>query len=371
MKELTKEDLLNAVATYNADPYCVENEEMAEELYNDIRGNYEEIKDLSEAIDAAEKLDIKPYMQVRRIYEFDGGYFALDSDICLNHAETLAFSKKQWSALQKIEPDIDLIQYDDLVIIANIANRWFASYKIKNWQINTLVDLGSAIVADKIEVDEIESLCEAKGWIYCDDREQTIDGDIAIDLIPKRGEILKMVDIDRFVIVENKREIKYNDDWVNVSEDWQNYYIEFQDGDSEGTYPKDSFTLRQALDTQLYFKKEDFYSDDDREKAEEEIAQKVLERYDCLGADLYLYYDGDGGFSNIEISTTKDNMKKFADYFNKHEEEFASNIKVSDFNLDDEDDREEFADIVRESIREYATEVAGDYDYMWGTIEED
>lgn len=45
MKELTKEDLLNAVATYNADPYSVDDIDMAEELYNDIFGNYEEVED--------------------------------------------------------------------------------------------------------------------------------------------------------------------------------------------------------------------------------------------------------------------------------------------------------------------------------------
>lgn len=84
MKELTKEDLLNAVATYNVDPYCVEDMDMAEELYIDIMGNYEEVKDPDEAAEAAEKLDIKPNMEYKHIYQFYGGYFVLNKDIILH-----------------------------------------------------------------------------------------------------------------------------------------------------------------------------------------------------------------------------------------------------------------------------------------------
>lgn len=84
MKELRKEDLLNAVATYNADPYSVDDIDMAEELYNDIFGNYEEVEDADEAIEAAEKLDIKPNMEYKHIYQFNGGYFVLNKDIILH-----------------------------------------------------------------------------------------------------------------------------------------------------------------------------------------------------------------------------------------------------------------------------------------------
>lgn len=262
MKELTKEDLLNAVATYNADPYCVENEEMAEELYNDIIGNYEEIEDISDAIEAAWRLDIKSDMQVRHIYQFNGGYFVLNKDIIYTK-DALDFSEAQWKSLMNFEPGL-FINYCDLSIIAAIANRWFSSYQIKESQIWSLADLGNAIIAGKINKDEVADICKGKiGWIKCEGSDYD-DSDIAIDLISSRGKRLRLID-DGFEVVENSREIKYEDYWVNVREDWQNYYIEFQDGDREGVYPKDSFTLGQALDAQLSSKKENFYSNDDKE----------------------------------------------------------------------------------------------------------
>ena len=255
---MKEKDLLNAVATYNADPYCVETEEMAKELYNDICGNYEEITDPSGAIDAAEKLDIKPYMQVRHIYEFKGGYFALNDDIYLEHIEPLAFSEKQWDALKKIEPDIFYIERDDLPIIANIANKWFASYKIDNLQIASLKDLGNAIIAGKIDREAVADICRDRiGWIKCEKPDYD-DSDIAIDLIRRpRGERLQLTD-DGFEVVENSREIKYKGYWMTISEDSQYYYIKVIDGAEEKMYSNEEFTLEQALEFQLHLDDESY-----------------------------------------------------------------------------------------------------------------
>lgn len=383
MKKLRKENLLNAVvapcksteelrrSAYNfyAEPYCVEDEKVAEELYNSLLDGYEEITDISDAIEAFEKLKIEPDMQVRRIFEYPGGIFALKEDIVWNK-DYIEFTEVQWHALMNFEPGL-FIKYEDLDVVANIANNWFANYKIKESKIMSLDDLGYAIVAGKVEPEDYPNICEERGWLCCSDYEYYDDTDIAVDLFIERGERLTFVDTDAFIVAENRRSLKYKDYWVSICEDSQYYYIDFQTGTGEAMYPKSSFTLEQALSDQYHLDEEQVYSDDDRERAEEEIARKVLARYNCEGADLYLYYDGDGGFSKIEIPANRANLQMFADYFCQHEEEFASNIKVSDFDLDDEDDREEFADIVRDSIREYATEVAGDYDYMWGTIEED
>lgn len=51
-------EFINGVATFNADPYCVENEEQAQELYNETQGELEEITDEYDFEDATEKLDL-------------------------------------------------------------------------------------------------------------------------------------------------------------------------------------------------------------------------------------------------------------------------------------------------------------------------
>lgn len=246
MKELTKEDLLNAVATYNADPYCVEDEKVAEELYNSILDGYEEITDISDAIEAFEKLEIEPDMQVRRIFKYSGGIFALKEDIVWNK-DYIEFTEVQWHALMNFEPGL-FIKYEDLDVVANIANNWFENYKIKESKIMSLDDLGYAIVAGKVEPEDYPNICEERGWLCCIDYEYYNDTDIAVDLFVERGERLTFVDTDAFIVSENRRSLKYKDYWVSICEDSQYYYIDFQTGAGEAMYPKESFSLEQALE---------------------------------------------------------------------------------------------------------------------------
>ena len=46
-------------------------------------------------------------------------------------------------------------------------------------------------------------------------------------------------------------EISYEGYQVHVREDEENWYIDFQTGLGEGIYPKDSFSLEQALKDQM------------------------------------------------------------------------------------------------------------------------
>ena len=107
------------------------------------------------------------------------------------------------------------------------------------------------------------------------------------------------------------------------------------------------------------------YPDDEREDAQRERAEKVLEKY---GVDdgLVLDYDGAGGFYEFDVPRDKDTLEQFMQYFKEHEDEFYGLNPVDDFDLDDESDRESFASAVEDSILDYAKEVAGDYDYLCG-----
>ncbi|MGM9686157.1 MAG: hypothetical protein ACI3YI_08035 [Bacteroidaceae bacterium] len=59
MKTISIEELINGVATFNADPYCIENEELAQEVLDQIK-NYgcHLIEDEDELEDAIAKLDL-------------------------------------------------------------------------------------------------------------------------------------------------------------------------------------------------------------------------------------------------------------------------------------------------------------------------
>ena len=43
MKKIEMIEFINGVATFNADPYCVEDEVMAQELFDETQGELEEI----------------------------------------------------------------------------------------------------------------------------------------------------------------------------------------------------------------------------------------------------------------------------------------------------------------------------------------
>ena len=103
----------------------------------------------------------------------------------------------------------------------------------------------------------------------------------------------------------------------------------------------------------------------ERENANEEIASKTLARFGNIDCEFGVIYDGAGSFEDFTIPRDKKVLEQFKDYFKSHEEEFQSFSDVDDFNLDDEDDREQFAQDVESSMMDYAESIAHDYDMYW------
>ncbi len=111
-------------------------------------------------------------------------------------------------------------------------------------------------------------------------------------------------------------------------------------------------------------------SDYDREKANEEIAEKTLARFGHIDCEFEVMYDGAGGFEIFDIPRDKNVLEQFKDYFKSHEEDFQSDSYIDDFDLNDEDDREQFAQDVERSMINYAENIAHDYDQYWKGIEQ-
>ena len=111
-------------------------------------------------------------------------------------------------------------------------------------------------------------------------------------------------------------------------------------------------------------------SDYDRENANEEIAEKTLARFGHIDCEFELMYDGAGGFEIFDIPRDKNVLEQFKDYFKSHEEDFQSDNYIDDFDLNDEDDREQFAQDVERSMINYAENIAHDYDQYWKGIEQ-
>lgn len=79
MKKVELSDFINGVATFNADPYCVENEDMAQELYDETQGNLEEVTDEDDLADAVAKLDLDGH-SLKHIYRCGAALVCLPLD---------------------------------------------------------------------------------------------------------------------------------------------------------------------------------------------------------------------------------------------------------------------------------------------------
>lgn len=83
INQFTSEDLINAVATFNADPYCVWHDELAQEVLKEIEEHGvaeltpEDGEDYEQAKD---QLDLNDNY-TRTIYKAGGCKFALDEDL--------------------------------------------------------------------------------------------------------------------------------------------------------------------------------------------------------------------------------------------------------------------------------------------------
>ena len=72
-------DFLHAVATFNADPYCVEDDDMCEELFKETHGELEEITDEEEFKIAALQLDLAD-KNPQHIYKCGSAKVCLNED---------------------------------------------------------------------------------------------------------------------------------------------------------------------------------------------------------------------------------------------------------------------------------------------------
>lgn len=81
MKTITIENLINGVATFNADAYCIEHEELAEEIMSEVElYGAEVIEDTEERADALAKLDL-PSDSDRVVYKAGDCIFSMEGDV--------------------------------------------------------------------------------------------------------------------------------------------------------------------------------------------------------------------------------------------------------------------------------------------------
>ena len=103
----------------------------------------------------------------------------------------------------------------------------------------------------------------------------------------------------------------------------------------------------------------------DREKAQEDIAEKVLARYGNIDCEFEVMYNGAGGFEVFDVPRDEATLTKFREYFKEHEDEWDDVTAPEDYDLSDEYDRAQFARSVESSMIDYATNIAHDYDHLW------
>lgn len=72
-------NFLYGVATFNADPYCIENEDMCNELYAETEGELEEVVDGDDFEDATSKLDLEGH-NPKHIYRCGSALVCLQED---------------------------------------------------------------------------------------------------------------------------------------------------------------------------------------------------------------------------------------------------------------------------------------------------
>lgn len=78
MKTFKSSDILYSVASFNADPYCVETDEQVEEIMKEINEHGAEMLDGDERIDALAKLDLEHTNRI--VYKAGACLFSMDDD---------------------------------------------------------------------------------------------------------------------------------------------------------------------------------------------------------------------------------------------------------------------------------------------------
>ena len=112
------------------------------------------------------------------------------------------------------------------------------------------------------------------------------------------------------------------------------------------------------------------HSDMEREQADEEIAQRVLNRFGGIDCELLLSYAGNGEFEDFSLPRDRETLEKFRTYFKENPSDWESYEDVDSYNFDDEYDREKFARQAEESMLPYAEEEAKEFDNIFGAEQE-
>ncbi len=99
----------------------------------------------------------------------------------------------------------------------------------------------------------IRSICKKNDWVY------TIDSDITyddmLDWATDGDYILSFT--DRWQLFKNEgQDIDYKGRNITIREDGDYYYVDFNTGLGEGSYPKEDWTLEKAIEDQANIYKE-------------------------------------------------------------------------------------------------------------------
>ena len=99
----------------------------------------------------------------------------------------------------------------------------------------------------------VRGICKENGWIYTDDSSIGYDDeDFATD-----GDHILSLTSNGFEVFPNEgQDINYNDTYITVREDGENFYVDFNTGLGEGIYPKADWTLEKAINDQENIYKE-------------------------------------------------------------------------------------------------------------------
>ena len=79
MKKIEITEFINGVATFNADPYCVEDVNMAQELFDETQGELEEVTNVDDFEDAVLKLNLEDHSP-KHIYRCGTALVCLSTD---------------------------------------------------------------------------------------------------------------------------------------------------------------------------------------------------------------------------------------------------------------------------------------------------
>ena len=125
---------------------------------------------------------------------------------------------------------------------------------MKKEDIKTLDDLKDFLTSyEKANTEDdccdlIRNICKEHGWIYTQDSESIIYDDE--DFVTDGEHILSLVS-SGWQIFNNEGQDVHQDGYIiTVREDSKNFYVNFNTGLGEGIYPKEDWTLTNAIKDQ-------------------------------------------------------------------------------------------------------------------------